>query len=284
MLSILNSKDIQPSDETSFQILERLLNEKKYTVSDTNYSYRQINSIPSTILGDKRENKRGWRKFSLKELIFLDVVKELRKYGILNKQLNSLADCFFLEDKKIKWHNLGYQDQIWGKNLHYISEEIIRLVLFSQKKIYLIMSNDGEAHFVDEEVLYLFINIKSFIFVNIGNLIWDVYQSKITSFATLGYVSPIADFIRGKRPQFLFPNERKIIDLIKDKTYGQINIKKQNKDFVIKADKVSLNSKRGLTDEEIISVVRKGGKYTSVNFEVRDGNVVHADKKDVFKT
>lgn len=65
-----------------------LLTKKKFTIRDTDSSYRVINYwCNAGVLDDFRDgNENGWRKFSIVDLVWLRVVMELRAFGFsLNK-------------------------------------------------------------------------------------------------------------------------------------------------------------------------------------------------------
>ena len=87
------------SEELQFKYLglnDRLklvetLNNKVFRVADSPLSYRQTNALAmDRLMPDNREKKEGWRKFSLKELIYISIVYELKKYGLKHVQLKYL--------------------------------------------------------------------------------------------------------------------------------------------------------------------------------------------------
>ncbi len=60
------------------------LTEKRYTIKDTDTSYRVINHWCNAGLldGSRDGNENGWRKFSVVDLVWLRVVMELRGFGL----------------------------------------------------------------------------------------------------------------------------------------------------------------------------------------------------------
>ena len=44
-----------------------------------------------------RENSKGWHTFSFKELVYLYIVSELKRFGLKHEQLNQLWKAFFKE-------------------------------------------------------------------------------------------------------------------------------------------------------------------------------------------
>ena len=74
------------------------INEKSFTKSDTPLSYRQINTLSKDkLFPEERTNNKGWRKFSLKELIYFSLIYELKRFGLTHDFLKDLSDSFFKE-------------------------------------------------------------------------------------------------------------------------------------------------------------------------------------------
>ena len=93
---LLKIRDVQET----LPVLE-MLDKKKYRVGDAPLSYRQINELGNDeLIRDERENERGWRKFSLKELLYFMVTVELKKLGVENARLRSLGKLFFEKNGK----------------------------------------------------------------------------------------------------------------------------------------------------------------------------------------
>ena len=138
-----------------------LLNEKRYRVADTGLSYRKINSLGGNkILIDERGNKKGWRKFSYKELIIISIIKELRLIGFIDEKLENLRDLFF------------------KKNNEYLSDLAI-ISAYSGDKTTLIIT------FEDRGFVYDLVGFemrkgeikKSYISVNINRIIEELKKS-----------------------------------------------------------------------------------------------------------
>lgn len=94
----LNNKYFKAGEdyEKSFVLRSKLFEDKKFRVSDTCLNYRKINSLDSSgLLDDSRSSKSDWRQFSLKELIYFLIIRELRIYGFRDAQLKVLRKVFF---------------------------------------------------------------------------------------------------------------------------------------------------------------------------------------------
>lgn len=81
-----------------------LIRYKKYTVKGTDTSYRVINHwdnkgiLPDGIQGDEEK----WRKFSFIEIVWLEIVKELRSFGISLEDIKSIKEQVLIWNEKEK--------------------------------------------------------------------------------------------------------------------------------------------------------------------------------------
>lgn len=76
--------------------IKEQLNKKSYPVSTTVTSYRTINSWSEAgLLLGENERDNGWRKFSFLDLLWLEVIKELRAVGFGLEKIAVLKDCLF---------------------------------------------------------------------------------------------------------------------------------------------------------------------------------------------
>ncbi len=72
----------------------------RYTVSNTNQSYRTINNWDENkILFENTERGNGWRKFSIVEIVWIEIIKELRKFGLSLSSIKILRDKNFIIKK-----------------------------------------------------------------------------------------------------------------------------------------------------------------------------------------
>ena len=59
------------------------------------------------LLDNDRKDKNTWRKFSFKELIYILIVAELKKFGLKHEQLQQLWSSFFKEPEKYENRKVG---------------------------------------------------------------------------------------------------------------------------------------------------------------------------------
>ena len=79
------------SSHPGWERIEGLLNNKRYTVKDTDLSYRTINHwMAEGLLDDDRQHDAGWRKLSFKDLLWVRILQELRKFGFPLEKLREV--------------------------------------------------------------------------------------------------------------------------------------------------------------------------------------------------
>ena len=63
--------------------IKEQLNEQNHKIDDERLSSRLLNHWYKTgIIDDDRPNSKGWKKFSISELVWVQVVFKLRKFGL----------------------------------------------------------------------------------------------------------------------------------------------------------------------------------------------------------
>lgn len=72
---------------TDGQDMSVMMNEKKFTVKEIGFTYRQVSTWDASGLLDVDRQGTDWRLFSIMDKIWLHVIRELRKYGISLKQI-----------------------------------------------------------------------------------------------------------------------------------------------------------------------------------------------------
>ncbi len=77
-------------------VLRQLLSEKYFRPSDTKMTYRQIDLLENAgLLNGGAEG--SWQKFDAKDLVYLQVISDLKAFGFLNKQLEGINQAFYNE-------------------------------------------------------------------------------------------------------------------------------------------------------------------------------------------
>lgn len=141
-----------------------VITEKNYTISATDASYRVINHWSNVgLFEDERSEKKGWRKFSGVDVVWLTILSELRQYGLpLEKLKNSYKTLIKDEDKLLEF--------------------CIFLVLMS-RAIYLIVFQDGTIEAATKGSLEYSefqgsLDDVSYIVINLNNCMQRVFPEK----------------------------------------------------------------------------------------------------------
>ena len=76
--------------------LAKVWTEPRIGLRSENATYRFINYLDETgLLPDSRNgNKAGWRKFSIRDYIYLDIVVALRKFNVKAEQIRPVFEVF----------------------------------------------------------------------------------------------------------------------------------------------------------------------------------------------
>ncbi len=219
-----------------------IINDKKYRVADTGLSYRKINYLYDVdIFDDSRDDTKEWRKFSLKELIFLRVIGELRGYGLQKKHIESVKKSFFNE-------KYGIAD-------FYIADLAILTVL-AKERIILAINNNFTAYYVDNiHYKAMFAKETSHICINLNELIGELLKKKMDYKTFLFNISD---------------KEHQLMDIIQNEDYDKIEIKTSKGEIkTIKAE-----GKKNFNIKELGELLEKN-QFCDISVQKRNGNITN---------
>lgn len=239
-------------DSSHLQESIALITKPIFTVSDSPLSYRQVNYLGKTeVLPEKRESKKEWRKFSLKEVIFLSIVKELRQYGFRESYLLELRKIFFEVAK-------GFE------------AEVAILAVLGGFGVYITIDGKGEIYFYDMPAFSHLRDKKqtSYFFLNLNEVILPIWEK--VGKRRIEYKDEDALLSEIMEDLVLSKQEQKLLRLIRHREYVEITVNKQNDDsFVVKADK-----REKLKEKELIEMIRTK-QFGNIEVKKRDGKIVH---------
>ena len=73
------------------EIKERLKKEMVFKLSDTTISSRLYNHwVKIGIVNDNRINERGWRYFTITDIVWIEIVLELRSFGLESNKIKKV--------------------------------------------------------------------------------------------------------------------------------------------------------------------------------------------------
>lgn len=270
MILVTNNLFKKYSEAGKAHKLTELMNVKKYTVSDTPLSYRQTNSLDEdNLLSTDRENKKGWRKFSYKELVYIDIIIELKKFGIKQEQLKSLWETFFKEpptDKK----EVTLTTKLDG--------EMAIFCVWGGIEMTLIVDSKGNVLISDPFHLTRLAQTKSQIRISLNEIINELNP-------TLGYESiPVQYTLQNA----IFDNfsitttkEKDLLEIIRDKDYSAIKVKKKDGEIAVAYAEMNKDIKE-ITQEELMNLLEKKD-YMDISIIKRDKKIVSYSLEETIK-
>lgn len=236
--------------------VRQYLGNKKYKVSDTNETYRVINSwSDSGLLLNENGRDNSWRKFSLTDMIWLQILKELRELGLGLDKLRNLKESLFKKESTLLFE-------------FFIAQTI------SKKDIVLIITKNGDGSFIRESEYHNFQIITptptTFIVVSMNKVYADVTNK------------PELKKKNEDVPVSINSREREIIN--------KIALENDLKEVVIKPKNGKINRVEFKTaiqnPEEAISEIRKAlkdnskGKRKTLSVIQEEGKVVLIERVD----
>ncbi len=139
------------------------LTEKKFTIKDTDSSYRVINHWSSLgLFDDQRVENKGWRKFNLVDMVWLRVLMELRTFGL---SLDKMKAGYQSLNEKAAIFEFGIASCMMRRGMN--------LIVFSDGHVE-ITSNNAIA--VSESISYL--KETSYLIINLNRCLERIFPSK----------------------------------------------------------------------------------------------------------
>lgn len=231
--------------------LSSVFHEPKFKFKDIekifpNISYRMINDWDTKgLLANHRENtEKGWRRFSLQDIIRLKVIQDLKSYGMSNDSILNCINDVFEPDKEHKMHFF----------------EFFYFVSFLKKRSVIVVTKNGHAAFFTEKDYYLTYHNGYSCAEPLLILPFSQYIAQLTGnrqetenlFSTL-------DIVDEKKKRQI----NAIADKVADENYTDIHIsrktRRDNDYLVMKSTKVETNQK--LTGEDLLKKI-KNKPYT----------------------
>lgn len=252
--SILFKQDIKHN-------LSELINDKIYTVANTPLSYRQINTLSKdNLFPEERTGKKGWRKFSLKDLIFFHIIYELKKFGLQHDAFKDLSDSFFKEPTQM------------GKleiNKH-ISDIAIGCVLI-KAEIMLTINDEGKIAYYDPPH-YLLIGREEtpVVQIRINDIVNTINEKNDNKLIPINWSGK--NFILGKKNIGISDKEEEVINLIRNNDYTTLKIKKTDGQISLIHAEKNINTDQ-LSKQEIMGLI-EAKDFQDIGIIKRNGNIV----------
>jgi hypothetical protein len=249
--------------------LKELINLKKYTVSDTPLSYRQANALGTdNLLSNDRKDKSRWRKFSFKELVYIEILSELKGFGMKRDQLRPLWDSFFKEPPK----DIKQIDLRNGRD----SEVAIGCV-FSGIEITLFVDNKGDTFFLDPMYYLRFSISKPLIKISFNQIVNELLKK--ISLPTVPVTHSVYTLVFNNA-SVTTDKEKELLGIIRDQNYISVEVKKRDGEIALA---YAENHKNGELTTQNLEQILESKNYINISITQRDGKIVSHTIKETIK-
>lgn len=125
---------LRDTEEFSEKISD-FLYKKELPVKETWNTYRAINHwTASWLIEEKRDDLSKWRKFNLREALWIWTISELRKFDISIEKIKTIKECIFWSEKLFEYYTM----------LAYLKKIEVRLLVFENGESDFALKNEIE--------------------------------------------------------------------------------------------------------------------------------------------
>lgn len=264
-------KYLEVNDELK---LGDFFNTKRFKISDTPLTYRQANALgEDKLLSTDRETKQSWRKFSFKELVYILIVNELKKFGLKHGQLKHLWEAFFKEPVKQK---------INKAEINKFIGECATGCTFAEVEIKMSINSYGNVIFYDSFHSVFLDNIsgsKPTIIIRLNDIVNNLLKQ-------MGKPSIPVTWTQSKlvfdNVQDISLKEGEVLKIIRDKNYSVVRIKKKDGDIAVVYAQTDLDTSKGLKQPDLIKLIN-AKDYQDIRIIRRDGKIVNWKVEETIK-
>lgn len=249
-----------------------IIRDRKFKIGDTKMSYRQLNHLDQAGLVDEsRKSDKQWRTFNITDLLYLNVVMNLRGFDVKNDKIKYIQKMF-------------YQPNINFKDVGGITDAEIAIVglMLEVVPIGILVFIDGEAILTDNpDISYLqgHLDIKNrpHIFI----MLFETFKDEIKKLLNDENIQSAIDLQNYKSKYLHYPLSDKDHDLlafVKDAKYSKIIIeKKSDGRFFLKGKK----DKNGptITTDDILKLINSK-QYGGVGLRMQAGKIAYLEDTD----
>lgn len=224
------------------------LRNKQFPVGKTSISYRNVNHWEEMgLLFDDENRKDGWRKFSIVELVWLHIIKELREYGMSLEAIKKVKEAITFPDKKHQ----------------FLLFEIYVSAFIYEKDAFLIVAKDGLSGFGIAEEIEMTQQLhpfpKSYITISINSMLEKVKTGKETVMRKT-FLAPMDTDVNKILHSVMFENAKEARITTKDNKINKVEIKKEH-----------TNPEQAF---EMLRKLTKDGKRKRIALEVQDNKII----------
>lgn len=235
------------ADSPELDRFREAINEKRNTVNDSGATYRLINHWADTGLIDDthRDSKKGWRRLSFLDLVWIQVLVELRKYGVpLDLLRLARSEIFEVPDNPT----------IVKPDFEYA---VANSVNRDPQRFLIVFFSDGWAEVTDEATLEL--GIKSTLFTPNSYLAVDLNHCCKS-------VAPKTPLPKFRVKPALSAEEASVVESVRSGEYDVVEVYGADG----KVDRIKCRTKTNKTADRLDDLAKRI-KYGDFTVKVQDG-------------
>lgn len=162
-IDFANYVDLQNKNKEFSERIINFLYKKELPVKETWNTYRAINHwTASWLIEEKRDDLSKWRKFNLREALWIWIISELRKFDLSIEKIKTVKECI-----------------LWGKGSEKLFEYYVMLAYLKKKEVSLLVFENWEADFTlkhETEITEIMNPSKNFLSVSFTGVLDTVLQ------------------------------------------------------------------------------------------------------------
>ncbi len=231
------------SKNESVTSLKGHLRDRQFRISNAHVSYRNINHWEEVGLLSEfiRNEEKGWRRFTLLDLIWIKVIEHFRSFGVGLEEIKKIKESFEWDKK--------------AETYPFFEFAIVQSI-FSKDDHFFYLTLNGEAGLIKESTLQTaktFHGASTMLTVSLKHVLSEVIKKDIPIPTSLHYVSE---------------PEMAIIYAMRAGDYSEINLKnKLGKPHILKTKKKI----KGDQSKKLIQEVRSRGSYGEILTRIEKG-------------
>lgn len=302
-----NAKGQDEEMNNYFTSLLDIINEPRFYLKDIGVSGKVMNDWTKYALVDEAKEKGTWRKYTLKEAIWIKLIEELRFFGIPLKTIKNIKASYYDFNQELMSESNSYYERDAGKNeiyksinesykivqsalsdkqlgklVEYINpfSTLIAYTLSGSMNPVFIYSNEKEGFFnigdtplIGEEAgqkkkeFEKIISTQSFVLINIKSLLVKFFNDEKESVDVNYYLG------------LMNTKEKQLIEQIRSSNYSKITITLQEGMIVL------TRAQKKDNDDIIKQLARlmKRGDFVDLEISARDGKIIKVNQTELIK-
>lgn len=233
-------------NKEEYKAFREFLRKPQVPVEQTNSTYRMIHYWDKEGLFETlRSEQKGWRKFSVVDLVWISIIKELRSYGFPIKKIKEVYKHMF----RSKIPPLDYEPNLEFQVYLTFAKNPISLVVFPNGSSYFIRDYQDPMKVIND--LISLNNSTSLILLDLNNIVQQILkqldftpifmeshfldekEEKLLGLLNRNDIEELKVIFRDKKPLIyqykeVVENNARIISLLRDAAFQTIEIKTEN--------------------------------------------------------